>query len=421
MKGFIQSIAFGGSGIMRSEGEVVFVPFTAPQDTITCKITKKKKNYSEAEIVTIDEAGPQRIKPLCSHFSVCGGCQLQQISYEGQLEAKRQWIADALQRIAKIEGLTVPPVIASKNPWEYRRHITLHLQPIEKGFKAGYFSHDNKSLVEPVECPIFTAKEDPIFAQIHTLAAALESFPRNEGRVTLLKQSGRPPILLFQFKFLPNNAPKIIQELWISQNEGAGAIIKAPNYRKCFGQTETIVDIDGLFITLSPEAFIQNHPEQSLNLYRTLVEAVQGNKVLDLYSGIGISSLLLARKGLTVKGVESNRSAVRIAKQNSAGNGETKVNFVEADVKAVLKGLIHEFQPDALVVNPPREGMEGEVVEMICKEGPREIVYISCMPSTLARDLRLLNEGGYRIKMIQAFDMFPQTAHVETLVHLERN
>jgi 23S rRNA (uracil1939-C5)-methyltransferase len=421
MKGFIQTIAFGGSGIMRNEGEVIFVPFTAPEDVITCKITKKKKNFSEGEIVSIEEPGPKRTKPLCPHFTVCGGCQLQQITYEGQLEAKRQWIADALQRIGKVENVLVPAVIPSKNPWQYRRHITLHLQPREKGFKVGYFSTDNKSLVEPTECPIFTHRDDPIFQQIRVIADQLESFPRNEGRVTILKQNDRPPILLFHFKFLPNNAPKIIQDLWVAQNNGAGAILKAPNYRKSFGVMETNVDIDGLKIKLSPEAFIQNHPEQSLNLYRTLCDTISGTKVLDLYSGIGISSLLLARKGFAVTGVESNGSAVRIAKQNGAENGQTKVNFLEADVKTVLKGLIHEFQPDSLVVNPPREGMETAVVETISKEGPKEIVYISCMPSTLARDLRILCDAGYRIKMVQAFDMFPQTAHVETLVHLERN
>lgn len=418
MKGYIQSIAFGGSGILRHEGEVIFVPFTAPQELVTCRIKQKKKNYSEGELVSIEEASSQRVPPLCPHFTVCGGCQLQHLNYEAQLEAKRQWVADALVRIGKIEGIDIPPVVPSPSPWHYRRHVTLHLQPTERGFKAGYYSYDNKSLVQVTQCPIFTPVDDPIFQQIHAIAASMEASSRNEGRVTLLKRFDAPPILLFNFKFMPKNATQVIQEQWLCHQD-AGAILKAPNVRKSLGNVETKIGIEGLSITLSPESFVQNHPDQSLKMYQRLCEVITGPRVLDLYSGIGISSLLLGRKGLKVTGVESNKTAVRLARENGKANGQGELNFMEADVKTVLKDLLRD-KPESVIVNPPREGIEEAVAQLLCSEKPNEIVYISCMPSTLARDLRILCGANYQIKMIQAFDMFPQTAHVETLVHLEK-
>jgi 23S rRNA (uracil1939-C5)-methyltransferase len=426
LTGEITGMAFGGSGILKMDGFVVFVPFTVPGDRIVCRIIQRKKNFAFGELVELLQPGPERIQPLCPYFGTCGGCQLQQMTYTGQLEHKRQVVEDALKRMGRLNIQTIPRVVPSEAQWAYRRHITLSLRPNHEGtLTAGYIALDQHSLLSIQQCPIFAAPENPIISKIQRLVHTIKTQRPNEGRVIILKHpNGQNFILSFHFQSLPPQAPKQIEDFLSRDPSITGIAISAPGYFKGWGNTLSRWDIEGLTIEFHPGAFIQNHPEQSLNIYKAIVEmakGIQDTHVLDLYCGIGITSLMLARLGKKVLGVESNPEAIRQANANARLNAVTGVEFMVGDVKKVLPQIIKDRPAELIIINPPREGMEKKVVQILLENPAQELIYISCMPSTLARDLKELCEKKYRLDYCQAYDMFPQTGHVETLVRLCRN
>ncbi|MBA3816823.1 MAG: 23S rRNA (uracil(1939)-C(5))-methyltransferase RlmD [Parachlamydiaceae bacterium] len=421
--GEVLRLAFGGEGIIHQEGLIIFVPFTAPGDRITYRIIRRKKNFAFGELIDIQQPSVQRISPKCRYFGTCGGCQLQHLNYANQLDYKRQSIQDALVRQAKLTDIVVPPVVPAKQQWSYRRRISLTLKPSQGYFLAGYTTADGANLLPVVQCPIFVDSDNPLLDQVQAVAKALDSQGNVESKLTLLKRDNETFLLHFHFKILPSNAETVLKEATQRYPNWTGVIASSPKKILQFGQLETQFEIGGLSFDFSPKAFIQNHPEQSLNIYQSLcnhAESLQPKNVLDLYSGIGISSLMLANLGLNITGVESNKDAVRLAQINAKKNGIGSVNFVQADVQQVLGSLL-EKNPDLVIVNPPREGLDPSVIQALIKQPPPAILYISCMPPTLARDLKLLCAEKYQVGTIEAYDMFPQTSHVETLTYLKLN
>lgn len=427
--GEVTGLAFGGQGIIRRDGFVVFVPFTAPGDIVTYQITKKKKSYATAELLSILQKSTQRTMPLCPYFGKCGGCQLQHISYEAQLEHKRQCVADALKRIGHLKDSVVLPVIPSKLHYAYRRHINLTLRPKNNFFEAGYIATDHHSLLVVDVCPIFTSEilgksSTNIIKEVQAVSKRLKSQPKNEGKVSIIKQENGKFLLHFHFKHLPSNAAQVLESALTDYPEWSGVALGSPHKTLSFGSTTALLHIEELEFTISPHVFIQNHPEQSLNIYHKILAVTRElriKKVLDLYCGIGISCLLLAKQGCEVVGVESNDDAVKLARSNAKHNKIAQVNFLCADVQDVVRSVCEKFNPELVVVNPPREGLYPKVVQELLTIRPNAIVYISCMPSTLARDLGMLCQEHYRIQECQPFDMFPQTAHIETLILLIKN
>lgn len=419
--GDVLRLAFGGEGIVHQEGMVVFVPFTAPGDRIKFRITQRKKNFAYGELIDILQPSPERITPKCPYFGTCGGCQLQHLNYAAQLEYKRQSIQDALVRQAKLIDIIVPPVVPAKQQWSYRRRVSLTLKPFEGHFAVGYTATDGVSLLPVKQCPIFIDSEDPIFLQVQAVGKTFINQDSNEGKVALLKRSNGTFLLHFHFKNLPPNAEVVLTEAAQNYSSWTGILASSPKKTLQFGQLDTQFEIADLTFDFSPKAFIQNHPEQSLNIYHSLCKhatSLQPKKILDLYCGIGISSLMLARQGLNITGVETNKEAIRLAQANAKKNKITSANFIQADVQQVLGGLLEKMNPDLVIVNPPREGLDPSVIQALLQRPPSAILYISCMPPTLARDLRLLCAEKYQVDSIEAYDMFPQTSHVETLVYL---
>lgn len=423
IEGTIESLAFGGQGVLKSEGLVIFVPFTAQGDHIQCELTVKKKNYAEGKLVQLLKEGPGRTTPLCPYYGKCGGCQLQHLEYDKQLSYKQQAVVDAFERIGKIKLDRLPEIHPADSIWAYRRHVTLSLRPLEKGYEAGYISEEGPALIAIHECPIFLAKDSPLFNELDTVLKALKSHPENTGRVTVLKTESGEFLFYFRFKRLPDNFEHVLQNAQQKLKHWAGITAERGRKTVQIGKTTTQVNVDGLSITFSPAAFIQNHAEQSLNIYQEIIrrtKATKSQRVLDLYCGVGITSLLIAKTASDVVGIENNGSAVSMANQNAAANNIQNITFVSADVKTGLKKRLQEFQPDLLVVNPPRGGMDKEVIEAIEQHPPKRVLYISCMPPTLARDIGALCSTKYEVAACQLYDMFPQTSHVETLVELVR-
>ncbi len=476
LRGEIVGLASGGQGIIRHAGFVIFVPFTAPGDLISCRIVKKKKNYADAELIEIHHPSVLRATPPCPYYGRCGGCQLQHLNDEAQLEYKKLWVEESLKRIGKLPMQVLPPVVPATMRWGYRRHITLSLKPENGAFIAGYIAVDNHSLVKVSSCPIFTSEKDNVIQHVQSFAQMLQSHPGDAGKVAIIKHVEGHCLLNVHFNRLPTNYVEACENTLarhsqsycprpqievltcakapaVGRSEGpqyyqyggpsdrsnpgalaqskpqfmaagsiAGIVVNSPGKQFSFGETTLTLKVDDLTFLFSPQVFVQNHPEQSMNIYQTICRLAKDSKfILDLYCGIGVSSVLLAKQGADVLGVESNAESVRLAKVNAENNTVSNVRFLQADVEQVIKERLQRRAPDLAIVNPPRIGLSNAVVKALLENGPAEIIYISCMPSTLARDLQALCAERYRLSSCQAFDMFPQTAHIETVVCLKRD
>lgn len=420
ISGTITALAFGGQGILRHEGMVIFVPFTAIGDEITCTIVQRKKKFAEGKLVRLIKPGPGRTQPLCPYYGTCGGCQLQHLEYDKQIAYKQSALHDALFRIGHIKT-ELPLVEPAALQWTYRRHITLHLEEINGFFQAGYYATDNKSLI-PVEwCPIFNEKSDPVLIQLGQILSGLQADKGNQGRATLFKQPDNRYILSLNFERMPGNCQETIKKALENSDLWQGISAQSGRRSLHTGQIRGVLSVSGMTIGFKPYSFIQNHPEQSLKIYESIKNKaldLQARSVVDLYCGIGISSLILAREGIKVLGIESNPEAIAMAKENAKQNG-ISAQFECADAAAHLAKKLKSNKPDLVVVNPPREGLAPEVTKALLQERAKHIIYISCMPATLARDLKSLTEG-YAIQTVEGFDMFPQTGHLETVVALNK-
>jgi len=414
----VTALAFGGRGIVRHEGLVVFIPFTAVGDQIEFKILSKKKNYAEGELIQILKASHERITPRCIHFGVCGGCQLQHLKYHAQVDAKRLWVEEALKRMGGWEDAVVPPLIEAQSVWEYRRRVALHL---EKG-NIGYVAADHQTFFPVEECPIFVHEDLPILEQVRALVQLLECSGVDDGRVNLAKTPGDGFMLDFHFSSMPPNAEAVLSRYAEKVPLALGLLATAPGRHLSYGITEAQFSVEGLTFSYSTRTFTQNHPGQSALIYQELVQqTLAGGRgtVLDLYCGIGVSSLLLAREGVHVIGVESNPESIRLAQINQQLNKLKPVTFLTADVALVLPKLLKQERPQTVILNPPREGLEKRICEALVANPPERLLYVSCMPSTLARDLKRLR-SQFQPVSVKAFDMFPQTTHVETLLSASR-
>lgn len=422
--GEIRSLAFGGQGILRHEGCVVFVPFTAPGDQVRVKITRRKKSFAEGELLEVLAPGPSRQPAPCQYFGTCGGCQFQHIQYREQLEQKRLFVVDTLQRIGKMSVLPEIKIVPATEQWSYRRHVRLTLRANGMGYEAGYVRQDLSGVLPVTKCPIFLQDLDPLLSMIQQLVNQIVPVAQEGAHLSVIKALADQFVFVFQFPAeVPTNIESVVRQWLSEQRRVVGAVIQGYSTNITVGTVTGSFEVDHLSIRFSPLAFVQCHPEQSRNIYQEVVRLCQlckANSILDLYCGIGVSSLLLARAGAIVTGVEGNAEAVLMAKDNAQLNGIKNVQFLTADVSRVLSGLMKSLKPDLVLVNPPRTGLDPRAREQLLQGAVPFVLYISCMPATLARDLAAFQERGYVVRSCQAYDMFPQTTHVETIALLER-
>lgn len=444
VQGEIVSQAFGGQGILRYEGLVIFVPFTAVGDRVTCQIIQSKKTFAKAKLLSIDEPSQVRITPRCPYFGVCGGCQLQHLTYQTQLDHKLQCVKDAFQRIGHFNLHEMIPITIepATQQWAYRRYIELTLQPKGDTFICGYVGVDQYSIISVEQCPIFCSEADPILKEVQEFISQLSSSGVGEGRIAIFKQKDSNNSLgyhiIFHFKYPPNGIEALAHKSLSRWNHWLSLTVSTTkktfsinNLNKNSKACLPTLNINGLQIHYSLNAFLQNHPEQSLKIYLEICRYAtlyNCNRVLDLYCGIGILSLMLIKEGiLRVIGIENNNEAVKTAKHNAMSNGisSEQALFIasDAEIYSSIENLNNKdlllLNPELVIVNPPRTGLNEKVILGLKKNLPQHIIYVSCMPTTLARDLSLLL-GLYEITLCRSYDMFPQTAHVEVLVALKR-
>lgn len=410
-----------GSGIGYLNGLATFVPGLLPGETADVEVEEVKKKWQRARIKRIIKQSPQRINAPCTVFEECGGCQLQHTTYEETLLWKQYWVKDALLRIGKI-NVGVKPTLGMLNPWRYRNKARLHREP---SGEIGYYKEKSKDLVHFHDCLLLSERmnhwihlteellaEGERYTDIHTLTLRENTY--NEGLLLLEGSSSNINMLEKNFDFLNFLAKEGICAVWGLDKQGS---LKRLWGDETFNQT--ILDIT---YGVSPLSFLQVNSPQTNVLYANVLDmaALTGEEIVcDLYSGIGTLALALAPKAKKVTGIEENPFAVEDAIRNIERNNMVgHVEFIQGKVEQELLKIPE--QPDVIVLDPPRAGVHADVLNRLLKVKPKRIIYVSCDPGTLARDLGLLTAGEYGIASVQPVDMFPWTQHVETVVRLDR-
>ena len=428
----IDSIAAGGDGVGRANGLVVFVPRSAPGDHGRVRIDKAGR-FARGRWEAIDRAGPARIEPPCAHYRVdrCGGCQLQHLDYDAQLDAKADIIRDAIQRIAK-RPVGRPAVRPSPTPWRYRRKLTLALRRRAVGGKwiAGLHPHDDPAKVfDLVDCPITDERVIAVWMQIGRASHLLPTETELRGAVQIGGVGGAS-FLLQGGRRWPHHAdffdsvPLIESLWWQPPDEGRRRLAArtiAPNAQDVpesrsddFGHVEVAAPSDPDSGN-SDTSFVQVNAAVAAELHAHVVARALARHpatVVDAYAGSGDTAVPLAAAGIRVTAIELDRSGAERGARRLSPPSRMIRGRVEETLAAALPA-------DLVILNPPRTGLDARVPGMLAEgPSPAALIYVSCNPATLARDLARL--PGYRLEQVVAFDMFPQTAHVETVCELVR-
>ncbi len=368
-------VAGGAAKAHLDDGRVAFVHYAAPGELVEARIDRVHPDYVEAVTLRVLEPATVRVEPRCPVFGSCGGCQLQHLTYAAQLEAKREIVCEQFRRIAHIPDAPVRPMVAADEPWAYRNHVRFSTG--RRHGDLGFVPRDGHGLLRIDNCPI----ADP------WVNAAL---PALQGKGARLHQ--------VQLRHNPQSASFLVNP------EIAGAPFET-------GQKEYTEVLGGREFVVSASAFFQVNNAQAEQMVRLVGEALpeRGGLLVDAFAGVGTFAAIFADRFERVIAIEESHSAVRDAERNLADipNAEIRAAKVEATLPAL------EVVPDAVLLDPPRAGCFPAVLEAIVRFRPGALVYVSCNPSTLARDARLLVDGGYRLDYVTPLDMFPQTAHIE--------
>lgn len=378
----IERILPGGLGLAHAAGGTVFVSLAAPGDHLRVKIERVRGKIAFASIVEILKPSPERVEPPCPYFGRCGGCDFQQLRYEAQLRAKAKIISDCLHRIARIQNPPEITVLASPNEWRYRSRATWQVDATLK--RVGYYERGSHTVCDVADCAVVVSELQKILESVRRL--------------------------------LPDRLPQTLRELAaVAGDNGVSLSPKMDEF-----QTQDLTrEIGSENYQFSAASFFQINHELLGALIETAIANAQGNSAIDLYCGVGLFTLPLARKFLQVVGIESNPEASRYARTNLQTAGLRNAKIVTARAGSWLTNKVQSITPlDFLLLDPPRSGAEPGLVQDIVGLDPARISYVSCDPATLARDLKDFLASGYAVESIAALDLFPQTHHVETVVHL---
>ncbi len=396
----IDKMIFGGDGLARlPDGRAVFVPFSLPGEVMQLRLVEDKGRFLRALPVDIIEASVHRITPKCLHFGVCGGCHYQHMSYEKQLELKFDILKDQLERIGNINNPPLEGIAPSDNSWNYRNHIQFHIN--EDG-KLGFKDINGKLTIPITDCYL------PM-EQIITTWKQIELEPKTGiTRLSLREDSNNEVMLLFEGP--EESVPELSLDLPVSASYQTpeGCILNLA------GDEAQVFKIKDQLLRVSPESFFQVNTPQAENMVNFVISNLPFQKnleILELYCGVGLFSIFLAPYAKNLTAIETSTSSCF----DFAINLDSMVNVIlyEASVEGVLPTL--KMHPDLVLLDPPRSGLAKSARDTLLKLDPDRIIYVSCDPATLARDLKYFQENHYGVKKIKAFDMFPQTYHIESI------
>jgi 23S rRNA (uracil1939-C5)-methyltransferase len=441
----VETLASSGDGIAHYEGYTIFVPQGVPGDSVFTYIEKTTPRFGIARILDIIQPSPNRIEPFCLAFPKCGGCKLQFHPYEKQMEFKTQVLKDNLQRIGKldilpdIQALPAEESTGSRNKAAFAVQKNAHSRNMKIGFyRSGSHEVIDSPVCDALQSPLNQTKEI-IRRQLDELGISLYDEKNHKGflRGIIIRSSKYNGDTLVGFVttrgkfpkgFIEDTAEKIteagVRLIGIGQNINSKKtnVILGANTRNIWGENYIEDKLGDLHFHLSLPSFFQVNSSQAERLYNLIEDWVglEGGLVLDAFCGVGTIALWLARKGRQVIGIEEFQDAVEDAIASAELNNIDSCQFLTGTVESQLKVLESDSKEiNTVIVDPPRKGCSPEVIKSILKLAPQKIVYISCNPSTLARDLSLICEKEYKISQIYAADMFPQTQHVESAVLME--
>ena len=439
----IDNMGYEGEGVGKIDGFTVFVAGAIVGEKVKIKIVKVSKNFAFGKLLEIIEKSKGRIEPVCIIYKNCGGCNLQHIDYNSQLDFKTNRVVQVINRIGKLEEVIVHKALGMESPYNYRNKVQLPASNINGVVKIGFYAVRSHDIINMENCHIQDAVADIVVKLTRQWIKEfnIECYNEENHQGILrhimirkgIKTGEVMVVLIIKGKDIPHKEEFI--EIMRKKIKGLVSIIQNTNNEKTnvilgsacktlWGK-DTINDYISEFkFEVSPLSFFQVNSIQTEVLYNKALEYANlsgGEVVLDAYCGTGTISLFLSKKAKKVYGVEIVPEAIENAKKNAKENNVNNTEFIVGEAEKVIPKLISQgVRADVVVVDPPRKGCDKTLLEAICHMGPKTIVYVSCDPGTLARDLGILDELGYKTLEIQPVDMFPQTAHVECVVKLYR-
>ena len=431
-----------GAGVGRAEGMAVFVPFAAPGDLLRAHVVKVQKTYAFAKIEEILESSADRAEPDCPVFGRCGGCVYRHLTYEAELKAKRQRVQDALTRIGGLP-IEVPPVLGSEAVDAYRNKAQYPVARVNGQLQIGFFASRSHRIADCRDCRLqpseFTAAVKTVAGWMERYQVSAYDEKNHRGLVRHIylrkgEETGQVMVcLVANGRRLPHQGELLealreqvlgLTSVVLNVNEARTNVIVGETCITLWGAPAIEDVLCGVRVSISPLSFYQVNRRQCEVLYRKAAEyaGLTGNEtVLDLYCGTGTIGLTMAKKAGRIIGVEVVPQAVEDARENARRNGIENATFLCADAAQAAARLAKDgIRPDVVLLDPPRKGCTEELAATVSQMGPRRIVYVSCDPGTLARDLKTFEALGYHTDAVQPVDMFPRTAHVETVARLTK-
>jgi len=439
----VQGMGYEGEGVSKVENFTVFIPGALENEKVKIRIVKINKNFGFGKLLEVLKPSPDRAEPECGIYRRCGGCQLQHLSYGAQLEFKRNRVEDCLRRIGKLDGFVLHETIGMDNPYRYRNKVQLPVGSRDGKAVIGFYAQRSHDIIDMDSCLIQNETADRVIGIVRGWMDryGIEAYDEqgNSGTVRniMVREGFRTGEVMVVIVTRTRQMPRRdeLVEALRSGIKGITSIIQNINPKQTnvilsdecitLWGSDTISDYIGEFrFNISPLSFFQVNPVQTEVLYAKALEyaGLTGNEtVFDAYCGTGTITLFLSRKAKKVYGVEIVPQAIENARINAEQNGVENAEFIVGEAEKVIPDLIkHGARADVVVVDPPRKGCGIELLEAIAGIAPKRIVYVSCDPGTLARDLGILKDLGYETKEVQPVDMFPMTGHVETVVLLAK-
>ena len=430
-----------GQGFARHEGMAIFVKGGLIGEKCEVEITTMKKQYAIAKITETIQPSPDEVTPVCPLAGTCGGCQIQHLEYQAQLSYKEQRVKAEFKRVGiDVEPL---PIMGMENPFGFRNKAQVPVSGRKHNIKLGFYQQNTHNVVDTETCYIQHGLHNKVMKEVRTLLNNEGVVPFNERSrkgwlkhvivrvsfdqtkvMVILVTSSRGDMDMFRFVTKLTKAVPEVASIFHNINGMGGNRILGKRFIHLFGQKELVDTIGDLHFKISPASFFQINPTQTEKLYNAALEMAEltgKETVYDLYCGSGTISLFLAKQAKKVVGIEIVEAAIEDAKKNAVDNNITNAEFHAGEVEEIFPLLYKEGKKaEVVVVDPPRKGLDPQVVDTIATMQPERIVYVSCNPNTLARDVKALTERGYKLNEVQPVDMFPHSMHVETVVRMSR-
>jgi 23S rRNA (uracil-5-)-methyltransferase RumA len=438
----IKRLGINGEGVGYFKKQVVFVPGALPGEEVVVEATKIHPKFAEAKIKKVRIKSPHRVKPLCPVYDLCGGCQLQHLDYQQQLKEKRDIVLQSLERHTKLnlEKLDIRDTIGMENPWGYRNKSSFQVGEKAGKVLAGLYGLNSHQLINIEQCAVQHSQTNEATAAVKRILEELQISIYNEKTkkgivrtivtrvgvqtgelqvvlITSQKELPQKDVIIAEIQKMLPNVKSIVQNI----NGDKTSLIFGEETLLLAGEDFIQETLGDLQFELSARTFFQLNPTQTIKLYDEVKEAAQltgTEKVVDAYCGVGTIGLWLADQAKEVRGMDVIPESIEDAKKNAKRHGFTNTKYVPGKAEEILPKWVKKgWKPDVIVVDPPRTGLDKQLLQTILQVEAEKVIYVSCNPSTLARDIETLSKK-YHVEYIQPVDMFPQTAHVEAVAKI---